>query len=278
MSAALATLSERHKLATSELNKARDRIAAILPMGCGLGPGRAIAVCVDALARNPKLLDCTPSSIVRSVIAASEVGLELGSPHGEAYIVPFNNRRKGVSEATMMIGYRGFVRLIRGAPRVTIVHSILVREADTFDIDYGNNKLTHRVPQGSSERERGQVKYAYARVYYEGNVQQFEVMDRDALEKIRRSSKDSRAEAPWSTNTDEMYKKCPLRRMAKWLDLTQQARRAAELDAFEATMRGEISGLQQEGFEKGRADDLKDMFKKQNVADAEIIEGEIEEP
>lgn len=275
MSTALATLSEKHNTLTTQLNNARDRIAQVIPLGLGLAPSRAIAVVIDACARNPALLECTPQSIVRCVIAASEVGLELGSPLGDSYIVPFKNHKKQRTDATFMIGYRGYIRLIRGAPRVTIIKGVLVREADEFDQDEGAQALVHRVPR-MTERERGEITHAYARVWYEGGSSQFEVMDRDALDKIRRMSKDTRGDAPWNQHRDEMYKKCPIRRMAKWLDLSQQARRAAELDSFESMVRGEFGGETREGFVTGRADEMKDMIAAQGKP-AVVIDAEIEE-
>jgi recombination protein RecT len=277
MTAALATLSERHKVVSVELNKARERIAQVIPAGTGLMPTRAIAVVLDAMSRNPDLLECTPRSIVRTVCAAAEVGLELGSPLGEAFMVPFKNHKKHMTEATMIIGYRGFVRLIRGGPNVTIVKSVLVRERDDFEVDEGNNKLTHILPKGMSERQRGDIVFAYSRVYYASGQSQFDVMDRDSLDKLRRSSKDTRPSAPWNSHPDEMYKKCPLRRMAKWLDLSQLARRASELDVFESQVRGEMPGIQRDGFDSGRNQELKDMLGAQASGDADVIEAEIEE-
>ena len=41
-----------------------------------LAAARAIRVVQDALARTPMLLECTPASIVRSAIYASELGLD----------------------------------------------------------------------------------------------------------------------------------------------------------------------------------------------------------
>lgn len=276
-STALATLSEKHKSLAAQLEKNRERIAQVIPAGCGLAPTRAIAVVLDAMVRNPALLECTPSSIVRSVTAAAEVGLELASPHQHAFLVPFWNSRRQVKEATMMIGYRGFVHLIRGAPNVAIVQSNLVREQDEFDVDEGENKIIHRRPKNMRDKERGPITFCYARVIYSNSFQQFEVMDRDDLDKIRTSAKATRSDSPWNTHTDEMYKKCPLRRMAKWLELTQTARRAAELDAFQATVRGELPGLARDGFTAGRADELKAMLSTQATGAAEVVEGEIEE-
>lgn len=276
MSTALASLRERHTSVRNELEKARKRLEAIIPVATGLTPSRAIAVCLDALTRQPKLLECHPSTIVRSVIHASEIGLELGSPLGEAFIVPFK------AKATMMIGYRGFVKLIRGAPRVVGIKAVLVREADDFAIDEGENKLTHKLAQGGP-RQRGKITHAYSRVFYDGGFSQFEVMHIDELDKIKSESlrKAGQRSTPWKTHEEEMYKKCPVRRQAKYLDLSPLGRRASELDDLESMRRGELGAVNlREGFSAERLDELKRMIKSAEEpidvidVEAELVDNE----
>lgn len=271
MSQALATLRDRHTYVASQLEKARSRLAAIIPQGTGLEPSIAIGVCLDALQRTPELLKCEPLSIVRSVIHAAELGLPLGSPLGEAYLVPF------AGKATMMIGYRGFVKLIRAAPRVSIVKGIIVRQGDEFRVDEGNNALTHIQGAGTG-RNRGDVTFAYSRVYYTDGSSQFEVMDRDELEKIRtKAIEQARGRStPWKTHAEEMYKKCPLRRQAKWLDLSPLGKRGLELDELEAQQRGEYGTIPRDGFTTERSNNLKDMLRAKD-AKVEVIDADFED-
>ena len=272
MSQALASLRDRHTAVASQLEAARGRLSAIIPASTGLMPSRAIAVCLDALVRNPDLLECEPRSIVRSVIHAAELGLELGSPLGEAFLVPFKGK------ATMMVGYRGFVRLIRGAPRVTIVKGVLVREGDDFRVDEGANVL-HHVIGGGTTKNRGDITYAYSRVYYSDGSSQFEVMDRGELDTIKSEALSrSRGFTPWKNpqHVGEMYKKCPLRRQAKWLDLSPLGRRGLELDDLEAMQRGELGAIPRDGFTAHRADDLKGMLEARDKPVA-VIDADFEE-
>lgn len=271
MSQALASLRDRHTTVATLLEQARTRLAQVIPASTGLMPSRAIAVVLDALVRNPALLDCQPKSIVQSVIHASELGLELGSPLGEAYLVPFSGK------ATMMIGYRGFVRLIRGGPKVTIVKGVLVREGDQFAVDEGANELHHVLAPGTT-RARGKVVYAYSRVYYTDGSSQFEVMDIDELDKIKTEalSKDRRGASPWRKHEGEMYKKCPLRRQAKWLDLSPTGRRGVEIDELNAMQRGEYGTAPRDGFTAERTSELKEILIKRD-AKVDVIDADFEE-
>lgn len=272
MSTALASLRDRHLAVRNQLEAARKRLEAIIPVATGLTPSRAIAVCLDALSRQPKLLECDPRTIVRSVIHASEIGLELGSPLGEAFIVPFKAR------ATMMVGYRGFVKLIRGAPKVTGIKAVLVRERDEFFVDEGENKIVHKLASGTV-RNRGKITHAYSRVFYDNGFSQFEVMDIDELDKIKTESlrRAGSRPTPWKTHEEEMYKKCPVRRQAKYLDLSPLGRRASELDDLEAMRRGELGGINiREGFSAERLAELKSMIKSaEEPVDVIDVEAEL---
>lgn len=264
-SMALATLKDRHAYVANSLAKSQKRMQQLIPVGSGLMPARAIAVVLDCLYRNPDLLSCKPASIVRSVMHAAEVGLELGSPLGEAYLVPF----KG--EATMMIGYKGFVRLMLGSPRVHMIKGVLVRDGDTFEVDEGNNHLTHVW----AKENRGKVTHAYARVWYSESMSQFEVMDRKELDQIKSMAK---GRSPWfdSKAEPEMMKKCPIRRIAKVMDLSALGRRAVELDNLQSLARGEVGGLVREGFTSERIESLRDVLKVQTEK-VEPIDAEFEE-
>jgi recombination protein RecT len=273
-SMALASLRDRHKYVRNALTKKREEIAAIIPAGAALTPERAAGVILDALTRNPDLLKCEPNSIVRSVIQAAEIGLELGSPIGEAFLVPFKGK------ATMMIGYRGFVRLMLGSPRVQMVKGTLVREGDTFEVDEGANVIVHKLGQGG-QKNRGQVTHAYARVWYSEALYQFEVMDREELDAIKSEviRRSNGRPSPWKVpqHEPEMMKKCPIRRIAKVMDLSAVGRRGIELDEMNAMRRGEVSALARDGFDANRAAELKDMLKSEAISEdsREVIEAEL---
>lgn len=274
MSVALASLRDRHAAVANGLQQAATRLAQVIPLSSGLAPARAIAVALDALSRNPELLKCSPTSIVRSVIQAAEIGLEIGSPLGEAFLVPF----KGAS--TMMVGYKGYVRLILGSPRVTAIKGVLVREGDTFEVDEGNNRIVHVLGKGPKS-QRGEVTYAYARVWYGPQESQFEVLDREELDAVKNNAlQRATGFSPWKSkdHIGEMYRKTPIRKMAKTMDLSNLGRKAVELDALNAMRRGEVPGVEiREGFTSGRADELKDMLREQHEGKPATIDAEFDE-
>lgn len=268
MSTALASLRDRHIAVSNHLEQARERIAQIIPLSTGLTPSRCIAVVLDALSRDPSLLECEPRSIVRTTIQAAEIGLELGSPLGEAYLVPFNNFRKNRKDASLIVGYKGFIKLAHGAfdpPRI-------VREGDTFSYRYGTSPEIIHTPGAGDVHNRGKITHAYA-IAHVGDRVVFDVMDLAELERIRDAAKATKPSAPWNAHREEMYKKCPVRRLAKSLDLNPLTKRSIEVDDTEALRRGEYA---RDGFDAGRAEEFKALLRARNT-EVKTIDAEFEE-
>jgi len=90
---------EIHKNA---LRKVIPNFADALPVTARkfLTPERVVQVSCTAIAKSPLLLECSPMSIMKSVMDCVQVGLEPGGPLGHAYLVPFYNKKVGGKEAT----------------------------------------------------------------------------------------------------------------------------------------------------------------------------------
>jgi recombination protein RecT len=280
MTTALATLGDRYKALSSLLEQQRTALAQVIPPAmAGMTPSRAIRVVLDACSRDPKLLECSPRSIVRAVVQAAEVGLELGSPLGEAYLVPFWSSKKQSSEATFVPGYKGLIKLMCLDPNVSHVSAELVRAGDVFDHELGlTPKLVHR-PGPGSDRNRGEVTHAYAVIHYRhGGVPAFTVMDRESLDALEKDgkNKDKYKRGPWWQHTDEMRRKCPIRRLAKTARvslhdpaLLSRAIEADEIGDMRAT------GKLPDGFVGRRAAEMREMLGAGDapvVVDAEEVE------
>lgn len=273
MTNALATLGDRYKALSSLLEQQRTALAQVIPPAmAGMTPSRAIRVTLDAISRNPKLLDCTQRSLVRAVVQSAEVGLELGSPLGEAYIVPYWNNKRRCHEATFIPGYKGLIKLMCLDPNVSHVSAELVRERDDFDYELGlTPKLMHR-PGSGSERNRGEVTHAYAVIHYRhGGVPAFTVMDRELLDTLEKDgkAKDKYQTGPWFKHTDEMRRKCPIRRLAKTARvslhdpaLLSRAIEADEIGDMRAT------GKLPDGFVGRRAAEMREML---GAGDAPVV-------
>lgn len=211
-------------IVASSLKANRDVIEAACPRGVNVG--RVIRIVVNEVAQNSRLAECDPVSIVRGAAAAIYMGLEVNSPLQQAYLVPYRDKRSGISGAQLQIGYRGLLKLAKTGGHVTVAFAHCVYEEDEFTYRLGIDPDLQHVP---ATGKRGQMIGAYAVVKLGNGERDFEWMPVEEIEKIRKSSRSSDSPA-WKVWYDEMAKKCPLRRLLKRQELTPEAHVAASLD------------------------------------------------
>lgn len=204
-----------------------NRLAIIqASKAAGIDAERLKVVAITAFTRTPALWECSAVSIARAVVEAGQLGLEPTGRDGGGWLVPYNNSHTGVKEAQFIPSYVGLARLARNSGEVTRVEARVVLDKDEFDYGYGLDPyLTHKPGRG----DRGELAFAYAVAYFKSGEKQFDVMDRDEIEAIRRRSK-AGSDGPWVTDYFEMSKKTPLRRLCKLLPLSYGARRLLELE------------------------------------------------
>lgn len=72
---------------------------------------RFIAAITSAVAINPTLQECDPSTILSGALLGESLGLSPSPQLGQYYLVPFNNTKKGCKDAQFQLGYKGYVQL-----------------------------------------------------------------------------------------------------------------------------------------------------------------------
>ena len=191
-----------------------------------LDPERLLRIVYNAVARTPKLAQCTMGSIVRAVLMAAELGLEAGSGTGHAYLVPFGN------EAQLIVGYRGLLDLVRRTGDVSSVTTNAVYEGDEFEIEFGiQDKLRH-VPK--ADPDPAKLIAVYAIVRFRDGSHQLGYMTRKQIEAIRSRSRTANS-GPWVTDYAEMARKTVLRNVLKYCPMSLQAAKAVSADVYADT-------------------------------------------
>lgn len=190
-------------------------------------PERFTRIVLSALSVNPKLGTCTPASFLGAMMTSAQLGLEVNTPLGQAYVLPYNN--KGVMEAQFQLGYKGLIDLAYRSGEVEVIQAHVVYEHDEFKCEYGlEPKLTH-IPADS---DRGEPVKVYAVFKTKSGGYGFEVMSMDDVR--NHAAKYSKAYnntfSPWKTNFEEMAKKTVLKRVLKYAPLKSDFIRAAVQD------------------------------------------------
>jgi recombination protein RecT len=191
------------------MEKNRDSIAAALPKH--LTVERLTRVALGELRTTPKLLECQPASLMNAIVKASQLGLEVGSGMGHAYLVPYK------TECQLIIGYRGMIALARRSGEITSINARVVYANDDFMLEYGLEERLRHIP--STAEDPGAVTHVYAVAKLKDGGIQYEVMTRAEVEAIRKRSKAGNA-GPWVTDWNEMARKTVMRKLFKYLPMS----------------------------------------------------------
>jgi len=208
------------------LKKHGPEIALALPKH--VTPERLLRIALSEVRRNPKLGKCSAPSLLGAIFTCAQLGLEPGGALSHCYLIPYGN------ECQFQIGYKGMIELARRSGQILSLSARAVYKNDHFNYSYGlEEDLRHQPFDG----ERGELTHAYAVARLKDGGVQFEVMDRVELEEVRNSSqgyqnarKYNSSDSPWISNFDEMCRKTVIRRLFKYLPVSVEVTRAANLD------------------------------------------------
>lgn len=192
---------------------------------------RLARIALTTIRTNPKLLECTPESLMAAVMQSAQLGLEPGIL-GHAYFVPFKNGKTGCTDVQFQIGYKGLLELVRRSGEVTSIAAHEVYENDFFEFEYGiDEKLTHR-PNIAGDRGEVYAYYAYAK-YKDGGHSFLVMSKKDILEYAKKYSKSyykGQFSGPWATDFDAMAKKTVLKQLMKYMPLSIELQRQLSTD------------------------------------------------
>lgn len=219
--------AQRNSLAAL-LEKASADVRLVIPKH--LSPDRLCRLALSSIRTNKKLAACTPASFVASVMSASMMGLEVNTPAGLAYLVPYEKKdANGNVEYTLcqlIVGYKGFIALARNSGCRVSGHAVY--QGDEFDYDQGTAPFLKHKPKGDANEKK--LTHAYAIGVEKDGGFVFEVLTRAQIDRRRARSMSGR-KGPWSTDYEAMAVKSAVRALAKWLP---QSPELAMADALES--------------------------------------------
>lgn len=164
---------------------------------------------LGALTDSPKLLDCTPVSLIRAFGSAAQAGLVPNGADATCYIVPYGDT------ATFMLSYHGLLELVTRNGDVLDVQASLVRSGDEFVLSRGTTPFVkHNAPVFAESR--GDIIGAYALLRTVKGGVYVSVLSIAELEATRRRSA-SPDKGAWVTDREAMYLKTVVRRVCNYL-------------------------------------------------------------
>jgi recombination protein RecT len=194
----------------------KAEIARVLP-NVGITAERITSVMFNAFSTTPKLLECDPVSLFKSLIQCASLGLEPNTALGQAYLIPFKNTKENRTDVQLIIGYKGFLGLARRSGELQSISSQCVYEGDDFDFELGTSEHLKHVPKGETDTKK--ITHAYAVAHFKGGGYAFEVMTKSQVDKIRSGSKAGNY-GPWKDHYPQMARKTAIRRLMNYLPLS----------------------------------------------------------
>ena len=189
---------------------ARSSLPDVLP--AHLTPDKVVRVALAEFARKPDLANCDKGSICLSIMTASQLGLEVASPLGEAYLIP----RKGLCQ--LQIGYKGYLKLLRnsGEIRTVIAECVYDGEAFTVEVDTtrDNSIEVKHSPDYLGARDPRRIVAAYCIVQTKDGGRYVAVCSRSEIEDRRkRGASGMGRSSPWDTDYGAMARKTAIRKL-----------------------------------------------------------------
>lgn len=174
-----------------------------------------IRTALTAINSNPKLANCTQESLLAAIMNSAQLGLEFNTPLGEAYLIPYENKKKGITTVNFQIGYQGLLKLAYNTGQFKRITAREVRANEDFDFDYGTGEISHKP---CLTGDSGDVIGYYA-IYQtkDGGQDVFYMSKADARNYgIKFSKSFNYSDSPWQTNFDSMAKKSALIQVLKY--------------------------------------------------------------
>lgn len=175
--------------------------------------------------RTPRLMDCTPDSILRSAMSLACLGLPADGVTGQAFLVPF--RDHGIWKAQTIIGYKGYSTL--GARGDLTVTGAVVMEGDPIEYDIGTGQISHRPPLTNRGRR---IVGTWAKASHIKRPPILVVLGIDEIMEIKsRIPNAKNADSVWNFNFPAMAEKTGKRRLSRSIPIDSEAIRAYHIAA-----------------------------------------------
>lgn len=175
--------------------------------------------------KNPKLLNCEPTSVVTAIQECAMLGLFPST--GLISLIPYKGKAKAIIE------YKGLIALASDSGKVSAIDAEVVYDSDKFNFQHGSRPFLDHIPT-IPRKEGDKIRCAYALVRFKDGGIQFRVMEKPEIDAIKNGT--SFPNPVWESHYNEMAKKTVFRRLAKMLDLSPKFNYAANSNEEELPM------------------------------------------
>lgn len=113
-----------------------------------------VTTIIQLVNSSTNLAECTSLSIINGALTAAAMGLEINSNLGYAYLIPYKNHQKQVTEAQFQMGYKGFRRLALNTGLFKVINETDVRQGEKGEVNRMTGETQWNWVQDDDEREK----------------------------------------------------------------------------------------------------------------------------
>ena len=133
----------------------------------GKNGARFISSIVSAVQTTPALQECTNQSILSAALLGEALKLSPSPQLGQFYMVPFDNKKKGVKEAQFQLGYKGYIQLAERSGYYKKLNVLAIKEGELVRYDPLNEEIEVELIEDDVAREEAPSMGYYAMFEYE---------------------------------------------------------------------------------------------------------------
>jgi recombination protein RecT len=179
----------------------------------------------SAVANNAALQECTPGTVLASGLLIASLGLSLAPQLGYAYLVPFRDNNKGVTNAVPVIGWRGYVQLAARSGQYKHINVLAFKKGELQNYDILRETITYKLIEDDIKRDAAETTGYYGEFELVNGFRKAMYWSRKKMEAhaIRYSKAYARDRAKntkysfWSSDFDAMSLKTIIRQLiGKW--------------------------------------------------------------
>lgn len=121
---------------------------------------------LSAVANNPALQECDSMSILNCAFLGEGLKLSPSPQLGQYYMVPFENKKRGIKEAQFQLGYKGYIQLAERSGYYKKINVLAIKEGELIKYDPLNEEIEVNLIEDDEIRENTQTVGYYAMFEY----------------------------------------------------------------------------------------------------------------
>ena len=205
----------------------------------GKNGSRFISSIVSAVQANPALQQCTNSSILSAALLGESLNLSPSPQLGQYYLVPYDNRSKGMKEAQFQLGYKGYIQLAIRSGMYKKLNVLAIKEGELVRFDPLNEEIEVKLIDDEIAREKARTIGYYAMFEYINGFRKAMYWSREKMtahavkysQGYKRDLDKGSQYTFWSKDFDGMAYKTMLRQLiSKWGIMSIELQTAIDKD------------------------------------------------